>query len=126
MKYKITINGNFASLNDFIDANRTGKSRWNKGNTMKQTDQLRIVKDLRRQLRGRKIIAPVFLRYQYFEKNRRRDLDNISGYFHKVFQDALVAGHVLPNDSWTYIVGFSDDFFVDRKNPRIEVEIIEK
>lgn len=125
MIHKIVIPGSFASLNEFIDANRTGRGKWSKGNSMKQKDQERLLYEIRKQLRGRKIIAPVFLRYQYFEKNRRRDLDNISGYFHKIFQDALVAGHVLPNDNWNYIVGFSDDFFVDGKNPRIEVQIIE-
>lgn len=39
MKYRVTINGSFASLNEFIGANRTGKGRWNKGNAMKQTDR---------------------------------------------------------------------------------------
>lgn len=125
MRRMVIINGCFPSLNDYIDANRTGKGRWNKGNAMKQRDQDRIIWELRRQLKGVRIVAPVFLRYKYFEKNRRRDLDNISGYFHKVFQDALVESHILPNDNWHYIVGFSDDFHVDGKAPRIEVEIIE-
>lgn len=125
MKHRVTINGSFASLNEFIGANRTGRGRWNKGNAMKQTDQTRIVKDLRRQLKGIKIHAPVFIRYRYYEATKRRDLDNISGYFHKIFQDALVQSHLLPNDNWHYITGFSDDFYVDKGKPRIEVEIIE-
>lgn len=34
-------------------------------------------------------------------------------------------GGWLPDDSWNYISGFSDDFFVDKENPRIEIEIVE-
>ena len=42
-----------------------------------------------------------------------------------MIQDALVECGVLQNDGWKNIVGFSDDFFVDPKNPRIEVDIEE-
>ena len=123
--YHLTIEGDFPSLNDFIDANRRSKGRWNKGNQMKQRDQNIIVCYIKQQMRKIHIDCPVYLKYTYYCRNRKRDLDNISGYFHKVFQDALVHCGVLQNDSWKYIVGFSDDFFVDNKNPRIEVEIVE-
>ena len=122
----MTIEGEFASLNEFIDANRRSKGRWNKGNQMKQRDQNIISCYIKSQLKKVHIDVPVFLKYKYYCKNRKRDLDNISGYFHKVFQDALVHCGVIHNDSWQYIVGFSDEFFVDNKKPRIEVEIIEK
>nr|WP_278885619.1 RusA family crossover junction endodeoxyribonuclease [[Ruminococcus] torques] len=65
------------------------------------------------------------MRYKWFEKNRRRDLDNVSSFGRKVIQDALVRAHILQNDGWKEIVGFSDEFFVDAHNPRIEVEIEE-
>jgi len=32
---------------------------------------------------------------------------------------------VLKNDGWNDIEGFSDEFFVDKQNPRVEVEISE-
>ena len=32
---------------------------------------------------------------------------------------------MIPNDGWKYIKGFDDSFFVDKGNPRVEVEIIE-
>lgn len=35
---KVTIPGRFAGMNEFIEANRTGKRNWNKANTMKQKD----------------------------------------------------------------------------------------
>lgn len=42
-----------------------------------------------------------------------------------MFQDALVKTGILKNDTWNYIEGYSIDFFVDKDNPRIEVEIEE-
>ena len=125
LEYKITIPEKFPSLNEFIEANRTGKKRWNKGNQMKQRDQDLIAAYILQQLHKVHIDKPVFINYKFYEPNKKRDLDNISGYFHKVFQDALVAVGVVHNDSWHYIVGFSDEFYVDNKNPRIEVIISE-
>lgn len=40
-------------------------------------------------------------------------------------QDALVKEGILENDGWKDIVGFTDRFFIDKNNPRIEVEIEE-
>lgn len=65
------------------------------------------------------------MKYKWFEKDRRRDLDNISSFGRKVIQDALVKTRVLENDGWRHIVGFSDEFYIDKKSPRIEVEITE-
>lgn len=124
-EYKFTINGKFPSMNEFIDANRRSKGRFNKGNQMKQRSQEEISWHLLSQHRKLHIDKPIKIFYTFYEPNKKRDLDNISGYFHKVFQDALVHCGIIHNDSWHYIVGFSDDFKVDNKNPRIEVVIQE-
>lgn len=118
---KIIINGAFPGLNEFIDANRISRGRWNKGNSMKQRDMKLIASQLPRWHTEK----PIRLRYTFYCPNRKKDLDNISGYFHKVFQDALVMKGIIPNDSWKYIKGFSDDFLVDKSLPRIEIEITE-
>lgn len=76
-------------------------------------------------LRGVKIQKPVHMEYTWFEKDKRRDLDNISSFGRKVIQDALVNSEVLKNDGWKEIKGFSDKFLVDAGNPRIEVLIRE-
>lgn len=120
--YKVTIPGRFPSLNEFIEANRTHKQ---KGNNMKQKSQHEISLCIMHQLHRVNIDKPIKIKYTFYEPNKKRDLDNISGYFHKVFQDALVGCRVIHNDSWHYIVGFSDEFFVDNKAPRIEVELKE-
>ena len=118
---KIVVPGRFASLNDFIDANRRTHGRWNAGNSMKQKDQKIICSCIPKGLRFKRI----FIRYTYFEPNTKRDKDNISGYFHKVFQDALVQAGCIPNDGWKVIQGFSDHFDIDTKYPRIEILIEE-
>ncbi|MFG6325582.1 MAG: RusA family crossover junction endodeoxyribonuclease [Lachnospiraceae bacterium] len=76
-------------------------------------------------MRGIKIEKPVFMEYTWIEPNKRRDKDNISSFGRKVIQDALVSAGVLKDDGWRYVVGFSDRFEVDKKNPRIEVLIKE-
>lgn len=45
------------------------------------------------------------------EANRRRDPDNIAS-AKKHIMDGLVAAHVLPNDGWQNVAGFSDDFLI--------------
>ena len=42
-----------------------------------------------------------------------------------MIQDALVRAKILKNDGWKQIIGFEDHFEIDRKNPRIVVEIEE-
>lgn len=119
---KITINyWNFHGLNQYIDANRITRGHWNKGNAMKQEDQQLIAAQLPRW----KTDKPVWIEYRYFCPNRKRDLDNISGYFHKVFQDAMVSKKMIKNDDWSHIRGFQDEFYLDRNNPRVEVTVRE-
>ncbi len=67
---------------------------------------------------------PVLIHYLFIETKFRRDLDNISGFTHKVFQDALTEAGVLKDDNFTYIKGFTDTF-MEGSLPRIEVRLTE-
>lgn len=118
---KVKIKWNFRGLNEFIDANRIRRRGWCKGNVMKQEDQ-RLIEH---QLPAWHTEKPLWLVYKYYCPNCKKDLDNISGYFHKVFQDALVSKRIISNDSWKNIRGFSDEFMLDRGNPRVEIELME-
>lgn len=122
MEYKFTIDGKLPSLNEFIAKNRSNPAL---GNKMKQENQINVEYYIMRDLRKVHIDKPVYLMYTFYEPNKKRDLDNISGFAHKVIQDALVESGVLHNDSWHYIVGFSDNFEIDKDKPRIEVIIRE-
>lgn len=122
MEYLLTVHASLNNLNDYISAERA--SRY-KGADMKARNETLVKIAIKQQLRGLRIETPVYMEYRWYEKNRRRDLDNISSFGRKVIQDSLVQTHVLQNDGWKEIIGFSDDFFVDADNPRIEVLIRE-
>lgn len=122
MEYLLTIPGTLNNLNDYIAVERTNR---HKGAKMKADNGNIVAVAIRQCLRGVRIEKPVYMEYSWFEKNKRRDLDNISSFGRKVIQDALVDAAVLKDDGWKYIVGFSDSFEVDKKNPRIEVLIKE-
>ena len=122
MEYKFTVPGRLDGLNEYTSANRTNPY---KGGKMKKDNEETVIWSIRQQLRGLHINCPVTLKYTFYEKNKRRDLDNISSFAHKVIQDSLVKTGILKNDGWNEIVGFRDSFAVDKDNPRIEVTLEE-
>ena len=125
MEYKFTIKGTLPGLNDYLRAERKFSNRHSCGNDMKQQCQMLISNAIRLQLKRLHINAPVNIRYSFYEPNRKRDLDNIAGVAHKFIQNAFVRCNVIDNDGWNDIVGFSDEFHIDRHNPRIEVTLVE-
>lgn len=124
MIYSFKVPGSFASLNEFIGANRVRKGNWSKANDMKQRDQAKIIPYITKTIK-KPLTTPICINYVFYEKSTRRDLDNVSSYFIKVFQDALVKSGRLPDDGWKYIKSFGVAFDVDKGNPRIEITISE-
>lgn len=122
MEYRIVIEGRFHGMNEFIAANRQHPKA---GNRMKMEAESIISAYVRKNMKDTEVKEPVILHYKYYEQNARRDMDNISGFFHKVFQDAIVKCGVLKNDGWKNIRGFTDKFYIDKDQPRIEVTIEE-
>lgn len=120
---KLVIPGRLPGLNEYIAAERTNRYR---AAAMKREAEALVLLSAKKTLRGwRQMNRPVMMRYVWYEKDRRRDMDNISSYGRKVIQDALVKSGYLRGDGWECIAGFADGFAVDKKNPRIEVEIVE-
>ena len=122
MTYLLIIPGKLNNLNDYTTACRTNPY---KGAKMKTDNEAKAVQAVLSQFGRLRLNSPVYIKYRWYEPNRRRDLDNISSFGRKVIQDALVKAKVLKNDGWKEITGFQDNFFVDKDNPRIEVEIQE-
>ena len=116
---RFIIAGRLASMNQFITANRTNV---HVGNKLKQDSQANVMHYIPK---WKQYDVPVVMEYRFYEPDQRRDLDNVSSFGIKVIQDALVKKGVLANDGWNHIKGFSVQFFVDKKNPRIEVDIHE-
>ena len=122
MEYLLTIPGILHSLNEYITAERTNRY---KGAKMKAFDENYVIVAIKQSIGNIKIENPVFMEYIWFEKNQRRDHDNVSSFGRKVIQDALVKSGVLKDDGWKEVVGFSDKFCLNKNNPRIEVKIKE-
>lgn len=120
LTYKLTIPFLLPNLNDYIKAERTNKF---KAAALKRETENAIIIFIKDQLSTISIKEPVTMHYTWFERNRRRDKDNVA-FAKKFVQDALVGANVLQNDGWDNITGFTDNFFIDAKNPRVEVLIL--
>ena len=121
MTHKLIIPGRLPTLNEYSAAERTNAKYAAK--LKKDTENMIAWLAITR-LPGLEIKNPVHIDYLWIEKDKRRDLDNIS-FAQKFVQDALVKAGVLKNDGWKHVEGFSHSFAVDAKNPRVEVSIRE-
>lgn len=116
-----TISGKLPGLNEYIAIERSNRY---KAAQLKRDTERRIILAAKTLLRGVRFSTPVIMHYTWYEPDRRRDKDNIA-FAKKFVQDALVKCGVLKNDGWTEIEGFTDAFYVDKKNPRVEVRFEE-
>lgn len=121
MNYKFTIRGTLPGLNELIEAER--RNRFIGAKLKKQYET--VVMRSARSLGNVEFNEPVYMVYHWYEKDRRRDKDNICAFGRKVIQDALVKAKYLKNDGWKNIAGFEDRFYVDKEKPRVVVEILE-
>ena len=115
-----TISGRLPGINDYTAAQRRNKYG---GAKMKKAAQKHVEAEIWA-ARLRTVDSRARLVYTFYEPNRRRDMDNISGFAHKVIQDALVNCRILSGDGWKNITGMTDVFKIDSDNPRIEVTLV--
>ena len=115
------IPGSLPGLNDYITANRANKYAAAK---MKNQYEHLIILCIKSQLRNKQAKTPIKVKFNWVEKSRNRDMDNIA-FAKKFIFDAMVKAKLIPGDGWKHIEGFEDRFSVDKKKPRIEVEIVE-
>ena len=115
----LVIEGRLPNLNDYTKACRGNKYA---GAKMKEESERIITAYIQQQLQGVAFKGAVRLSFRWFEPDRRRDLDNIC-FAKKFILDALVSNGIIETDSWRGVVGFTDEFFIDKESPRIEVEI---
>ena len=120
MTYKMTIQGRLPSLNEYIAACRTNPHA---GAKMKKDSEEQVMWFLNRLPRFER---PIRLHFLWIEPNARRDFDNISSFGRKVILDAMQTAGKLPNDNRKFVKGFSDEFAIDKENPRIEITIEEE
>lgn len=118
---KFIIEGRLDGLNELIGANRKG---WQAGASIKKRNQRKVVEALLEQLPNYSTSNPIKLEIKWYEKNARRDVDNVFSAV-KYILDGLVEYGTIPNDNQKYVKGISNELFLDKNDPRIEVEILE-
>jgi len=104
-------------LNEYIEIERQNKYA---AAQFKKKIESGIVFIIKKELPSFVINDLVNIQYHWYEKDKRRDKDNIA-FAKKFIQDALVHAGVLRNDGWGEILGFTDTFMIDKKNPRVVV-----
>jgi Holliday junction resolvase RusA-like endonuclease len=121
MKYTLTIPYTLPGLNEYTSANRSNAFQAAK---FKKDVEGPLIMIIQSQLRGIKITKQVNIKHWWYEKNQRRDKDNIA-FAKKFIWDALVRAGTLKNDGWKEIAEFRDFVLLDQVDPRVVVEIEE-
>ena len=117
----LVINEKLPNLNDYTKACRTNKFV---GASMKKKYETIISSYIEQQLKGVNFKNKVKLSFRWYEQNKRRDIDNIC-FSKKFILDALVSNNIIETDGWQGVVGFTDEFFIDKSGYRVEVDIKE-
>lgn len=115
----LVIKGKLDGLNQYTLACRGNKFA---GATVKKRNEKIITEAIIEQIPSIKFEGKVELNFRWYEKDKRRDLDNIC-FAKKFILDALVKNETIQTDNWQGVKGFTDKFFIDKDNPRIEVDI---
>jgi Holliday junction resolvase RusA-like endonuclease len=115
----IVIDGELTDFNTF--QNKTRSNRF-AGSAIKKSETERVAWCCKKNPLRKVTIFPVLICFRWFSKNSRKDLDNVA-FSKKFILDGMVMAGVLPDDSREYVSGFSDEFYIDKENPRVEVVI---
>jgi len=116
-KYKFVIRGELPSMNEIIKETKRWKSAYNSNIKSVSTNLCKLSC-----LKLQKIDFKAFFLITFYCKNKKKDPDNIDVAKKFIF-DGMVNAGKLKNDGWKQIGGFHPEFYVDKTNPRIEVEI---
>lgn len=116
---KIVFYGSLPTLNQYTSANRY--SRFAGGNMKKEGTRAikKVVEDFVEK-NGNSFEWPYYVHFTWFWKDKRSDPDNIA-FAKKFIFDGMMEAGALSNDNWANILGFTDDFVVDKENPRVEI-----
>lgn len=109
----LILKGEFTDLNTYINKERTNRFL---ASSIKRDETERVWAECK--IAGLKLIKePVFIVFEWFSPDKRKDKDNIS-FAKKSILDGLVLAKVLKDDGYNNIIGFLDIFYIDKNNPR--------
>lgn len=120
MSQTLTIPCELPALNETIDASKRHFAAYAKQKRKYTSLVATLARTQLKPTDGR-----THLSFSWYCRNQRKDPDNVAA-GKKLVLDGLVAAGILKNDGWKQIEGFSDAFYIDRKQPRVEVRINEK
>ena len=112
-----TIEGELPSLNEIINEARGNKYKSAATKKRAMNKAILFFKQVP------KIPSKADFIFTYYCKDKRKDKDNIAAGAKKVIFDALVKSGVMANDGWGEVGNWQEVFLVDKKNPRIEVQV---
>lgn len=72
--------------------------------------------------RGFEFKTPCRLQFTWYVKNKRTDPDNIA-FGKKFILDGMVKAGVMPDDTFKHIIGFTDEFIVDKDNVGVKISV---
>ena len=113
-----TVHGRLSGLNEYTDACRTNAKA---GARCKKAAEKQVLWGIVT-AHLEPFVGPVFVTFRWYERDRRRDVDNVA-FAKKFILDALVQRGILAGDGRKHVVGFTDVFDIDRRNPRVLVMI---
>lgn len=132
MRYYVTIPNWNSGLNELLAHQ---EKRWDARlrryrvfNTEKTKNERLIRKCLKEQgFDGVVLKTPIAIKYCIYAKDRKHDRMNLGSCLDKCFCDALqeTKPKILSRDGWKDIVDIQFEYYVDEKNPRAEIEIVE-
>lgn len=120
MRQAFAVPGRLPGLNEYTSACRTNAHA---GAKMKRAAQDSVLWAIRA-ARIEPMAGKVDVHVTWVEKNMRRDKDNIRHGI-KYILDGLVEAGIIKDDSWTYIGELSDSYLVNKREPRVIVELEE-
>lgn len=122
MRAVLVIDGTMRGLNDWRDAIQRSPHA---GNDMARAAKKRVAA-LAREQRVPRFERPVVVIFDWYEPNKRRDLDNVAGTGQKWVLDGLVAADVLPDDNADHVVGIQHWLHFDALEPGAIVTITDE
>ena len=117
---KFEIPGRLPGFNEIIDAAKYARNKYQAYAQMKEhyTNMVAVLaKNLPR-------FEKIALIITWYEPNGNRDPDNIAA-GQKFIIDGLVLAGIVKNDNHKHIKGILHKFAIDKRNPRVEVEIVD-
>src|SRR3990167_3523428 len=114
-----TIPGELVSLNEYINTDRTNRY---KAALIKKAETYRVASEIRA-AKVPKITKPmVEMICTWYTKDKKKDSDNCA-FAIKFILDGMVMAKILPNDTRAYTGSFVHHFEVDKRRPRVVVDI---